>query len=389
MELRVYRKTSLSLTDISDDILSMTGLETRRDWNYRGVVSRLNITVPKDLSIDVGDKIYIKIDGEYKLIYYVEKIKTDYQNNTKSIEAPEIIYKLKDFYIGDIEESDWSGWYSPNNTEYKNVHAGNSTYWNEQYIQIKFLISVIIHKTGLMQEIYSNANNGYFYRITDCNSGNTTHNIGLHNLGFCLPQMKMIGKQKKDDANIKGSTLLDVFLKIMNVVNLGWDYHVESTNGLIYLHIYNLVNHANPTISNDARYSYSEEEKKQYNAFKSSLVYYSTIDDYYGSSTPTSETTEEVIYPTISGDDVGNIKTFSILNHFQLYHIDESSYKIYQFGYCSQGKSMLRQWIERNWALYSAFSSVKKIKTYWQYNTSILKNRINVKDRISDIVIYE
>ena len=120
MEFRVYRKTALSLVDISDEVLDISGVEKRIHWDFSPVVNKISISVPQDMSILESDLIFLKIDGEYRMMYYITKISIDYKEQIKRIEASELIYKLKDFYIGDIKESDWSGWYSPSVGEYKN-----------------------------------------------------------------------------------------------------------------------------------------------------------------------------------------------------------------------------------------------------------------------------
>jgi len=304
IKLYEYNYGSHTLTDISDDILGISNIEWKREWYGNAVLMHPKIEVNESLNISKNDIIVMEMDvnaleNRYPIILYVRKKINETTKHTISLETSELLYKLSEYYVGDISESDWSG-YSPQLSEYKGYTNPNN--WDEYYISIKFLIEVFLKKAGIIENI----NGHYFFepkevdsfylREHNCNSNDDKRPVKYGYLGFNFRQMQHNIGRNKDNTIEEGSTLLDLFLMIMKSTGLGWRYEVNTAN-YVDFRIYKYGNV--PLIPDDNVYNLSIRDKEQYNYLISKNKYLTSVKGYYAGISSTDEK-ETYKYPNNS-----------------------------------------------------------------------------------------
>lgn len=268
MLLQIFKDS----TDIGDDIVSFNGLKWLHERDYSVVLPHPTIEVLDTVSVAVDDLIKFKIDGKWRLITYVDKIILNQEKRTKTLLCYDIRKKMEKYYIGDLTESDWSG-YSPNEIEYKYEGANPLHYWF-WYISVLFLLRVIIHKCCNIDidRIKVSEINGIPSPYT-----NFLGDILYGNLAFQWKQMVAIGKSSSTENNYDGANLLEVYHFILKALQIRMEYvNPESGFDVIFKQY-----SAYSIPSDDDVFSYAEKDLKKYDFVKVMLKYHPDIRDYY------------------------------------------------------------------------------------------------------------
>ena len=202
MQLKLYKVTDTRTDNISDYVLDLSQLSWRHERDFRFVLPHPEITIPSSLEVDLDDEIDFEIDGHIRLKTYISDIRENTKNRTKTLYLNDLLKKLENYYINDLQSSDWNG-YTPTIYEYRYVEGG-ATYWQEQYIQAVFLLKVMIHKA-----LGIDINNVQFSVIT--NSSPYTHSAGTvpyELLHFQWRQLRTIKQNNSSDASFNSASFL-------------------------------------------------------------------------------------------------------------------------------------------------------------------------------------
>ena len=373
MVLKLY-KAGASRTEISDSVISLSGLEWRRKRDYSIILSHPTIEVLDTLSLALDDEIEFEINGSLRLRTYVAEIKHDQEKKLYRIQLYDLIKQLERYYISELTSSDWSG-YSPSILEYKYV-SGGGTYWDQQYIQAIFLIKVMLHKAiGVdIDDVLSTidaSTSPYDY---------WSGSIDFKYLHFNWRQLLKIKKDNSTDSIYKGATFLDIFLFLSQALKIKTYY---SSSGYIYLSRY--YGYSAPYDNNI--FAYNDKEFPVYDFIQGSLKRLSTMEEYASAFDSGDLVTDEHQHPTPGDGDLKS-KTYSLLNHFELHRHQVSSNHIQRLDVVDH-ENFLEQFVEFMEDSISDFSTEVSISTIIEYERDCLSNRLDWKNRKSDIVYGE
>ena len=394
MDIKIYRKPegSSNLIDISDYILSISGLEWRRKRDYTIVIPHPRITVPDSLDIEIDDHVYFEFDGVIRLKTFVNKIKENTEKRTYKISLNDLIKKLENYPIGTLSADDWAG-YQPLSFEY--LYLPDIAIW---YIQIIFFIKVLFNKicnisiSNIISNEIEDIDSGYKYK-----EDGTVESLNIKDLYFYFPQMRCIGfKSNTIFYYNKTSSLLDVLLLLLSILKI----HYEYDGNLIRLKPYIYGNETEPVFNDHNIFGYNiNRDIEGYNAIYASfercspdywMLYWILHEghNWGGGIIEEADYHSENLLPK---------KTYSILDHFELHRKNEDN-KLIPFDppvgypweeYGDPYYTFLEQFVELQYQTLYGVRDKIDINTILQYNCEFLVNRMLItKDKRSSDITY-
>ena len=364
MQLKLYKVTDTRTDDISDYVLALSQLSWRHERDFRFVLPHPEITVPSLLEIDFDDEIDFEIDGHIRLKTYVSDIRENTKKRTKTLYLNDLLKKLENYYIADLSDNDWSG-YTPSLIEYKYVDGS----YNEQYIQVAFLLKVMIHK-ALGIDISNVEFVGLDYVLSPYT--HSTGTVPFQYLDFQWRQLRATKKSNSSDESYKSASFLEMLLFILQSAKIKVYYKDDK----IYFAKYSDYT----TPADDDIYSYKKRDFPEYD-FTTATLRRLDPRNYNSTWTEDDLIEEKHQYPIITD---GKSLFYSILNNFEYFHLDSSIYRLKTLE-DNGHKTFCEQFTELVWNWISAYSKRVEVSTVLEYNINPLANTLNWKDRKSDI----
>ena len=388
MNIRILRKPAESsqIIDISDYILSISGLEWRRKRDYTIVIPHPKITCSDSLEIEIDDYIYFEFDGIIRLKTFIKEIRNNYEKKINILSLNDMIKKLENYYIGNFSETDWDG-YTCSDSEYMNDPDYNYKY----YIQVLFFIKVAFHKAlgidinNVISLEIENMDSGYKYK----NNNGDIVALEIKDLYFYFPQLLSINKSSDRDDATKTSKMLDVLLLILSILRIRYEYQ----GNYILLKPYIYGNENDPSFNDDDIFKYDKQPKDGYNAVEGKLERLTTETlGFYPANWNFAEIINEEYEH--ANDLLLPKKTYQFPKHFEIHRI-HTGFGIMPFDpdslpftdYAEPYYTFLEQFVDRQYEILFGSREKFEITTTIQYNLEFLVNRFNIqrKNLSSDI----
>ena len=239
MNWEIFKQATLSTsqTDISDEVIKVSGLKVEYTRTRRHIITHPTITI-KNIGNEamLGQYLKIDIDKETRFLLFVEKVTPNNDNLTTVLECWDILYKLQSVYLADFDSTFWTGYTPSNVTEYR---TGSST--QENWITAAFLFRVMLaYVSDVTVANTTDIHYAWDTLFVGNNSGGTPSTLGVDQVGFGWDQLTNIGKSDRTEPNYKSLTLLDVYLFLSEVLQIsahitpdgsgGWEYAINNTS---------------------------------------------------------------------------------------------------------------------------------------------------------------
>ena len=233
MAWKIY-KSSASLgfkAEISDRIFDVSGLEVKYNRNLTPVLPTCQLKVPLEL-LNIDDAILIYVDTKLAFLMYVTEIKDNNLKFYSVAKCEDYRMKLKNFRVGEIDSTWWSGYTPDDETEYKFISAPTS-----KWISVAFLFRILLAKalnksvTTISDDFYSATTKFNFYNAT----GTYYFERRFDALAIQWFQLLRIGKSKNTDGVESTITCLDLYLHLCglchSVLYNRCDFHAYDDSG--------------------------------------------------------------------------------------------------------------------------------------------------------------
>lgn len=223
-----YSSSSENLREFSLDnyCLAVSGIELRRNIISSITLPHptiiLDINILDSITFNLDEYINIEIDGVIRFRTYIFELHYNTDAKTVVIKCNDLLQKLSDKFISDMEITIFSSYNHNGIYEYKYIPGDH--YANKRYVGIKFLIKVLIDQCGNVN--YDNINvaltgNSIYYKSFPPYSGYQDYD----RLGMQLETLQESGKTKHTSS---GSTQLDLLLLILSSLNAIYEYNDNS-----------------------------------------------------------------------------------------------------------------------------------------------------------------
>ncbi len=375
MLVKAYKSTTLqgAQTNIDTYVVKIANFGWKRNLDYGYVLPHPTITVKPDLSVSKGDYIHIEIDDEIRLCTYIDKIEEPPDGQSKIIYCWDILNKLKDTYVADLQsdaswwsaDSWWSGLSSADKEKLFQYTSGVYTQSEYQYIGALFFIQMAMYKccglamsaaqTSQIKDLDSN-----FDRYLDPSH---RENVINGNMAFQLFQVRYIGASDFTDENYERATLLDVFHWIIRTLEVQFTYETVSNDVEMVLLPYSA-----PSVpsADDAGYSPKDVQLYDGATVKVTTVMqaYPAPNVFYYYYVTGWNPVQEVEHGPAAPGTGEKFKSLTLPNHFTLCYKHPAGSTLYEFGHYDGLHTFLEQYVA---VLEDIFTTEWEEKTFYMH----------------------
>jgi hypothetical protein len=318
--------------DISDNVVGVSGLQRKYNYDHSLVVPAPEFEL-YNVELLKGDLLDVRLDD--RSIFRLEVSETpvfDYSDGIWKVRTSDLLNRLAKRYAYEIRLSGtscwWQGLYNPESTEYRFNGAFHD--WEEDYIQIPFLLKVVIrYLTGISLDTSAidDLNSGFVYR----HENGYDRAIPFGKLYLQTMQMAFLGVTEPGKRFYETANWLNVVNSLLSILALYLTYDDGQYR------LYPAVN--DQVVNPDCVYEYSASESEAFD-FLTLKTAYVPLEAIYGTThggvawTDDSPVQLEVIsLDSATYDDYVtrgkvNTKTVSILSNLALYRIRDYTEKL-------------------------------------------------------------